>query len=47
MQAKRSGAWAYLRDLFERLPKLGQKLTPEELDELLPDRWLKADPQHV
>ena len=39
--------WAYLRDLFEKLPKLGQKPTPEALDELLPDRWLKANPQHV
>lgn len=39
--------WAYLRDLFERLPKMGEKPTPESLDELLPDRWLKANPQHV
>jgi len=39
--------WAYLCDLFERLPKLGEKPTPESLDELLPDRWLKANPQHV
>jgi transposase len=39
--------WAYLRDLFELLPKLGEKPTPEALDALLPDRWLKANPQYV
>lgn len=39
--------WAYLRDLFERLPKLSEKPSPESLDELLPDRWLKANLQNV
>lgn len=34
--------WAYLRDVFTRLPSL----PPESLDELLPDAWLAAHPQH-
>jgi len=34
--------WAYLRDVFTRLPSL----PPEGLDELLPDVWLAAHPQH-
>jgi transposase len=38
--------WAYLRDVFTRLPQLGNSSTPESLDELLPDRWLAGHPQH-
>ncbi len=38
--------WAYLRDIFTRLPQLGDQPTPEALDPLLPDRWLAAHPQH-
>lgn len=38
--------WAYLRDIFERLPRVDAALQPEALDELLPDRWLKTHPQH-
>ena len=34
--------WAYLRDVFTRLP---QGLSDEQLLELLPDRWLQAHPQ--
>jgi transposase len=34
--------WAYLRDLFTRLPSLPD----DQLDELLPDRWLTIHPQH-
>jgi transposase len=34
--------WAYLRDLFTRLPSLPD----DQLDELLPDRWLATHPQH-
>jgi transposase len=37
--------WAYLRDLFSRLPALKSD-SPDELDLLLPDRWLQAHPQH-
>ena len=37
---------AYLRDLFARLPLLGDSPAPEQLDELLPDRWLAAHPEH-
>jgi transposase len=36
---------AYLRDLLARLPLLGDSPDPEQLDELLPDRWLAAHPQ--
>ncbi|TWT34122.1 Transposase IS66 family protein [Blastopirellula retiformator] len=39
--------WAYLRDVFEQLPKLGESPTNETLDQLLPDQWLKAHPEHV
>lgn len=39
--------WAYLRDLLDRLPKLGEAPALESLHELLPDLWLKANPQHV
>ncbi len=50
--------FAWLRDLFTRLPyhrdgeafeqALQKKpVTSSELDELLPDRWLQAHPQHV
>ncbi len=35
--------FAYLRDLFTRLPAV---TTPDQLDALLPDRWLQANPQH-
>ncbi|MFO0181058.1 MAG: transposase domain-containing protein [bacterium] len=35
--------WAYLRDVFNRLP---QGLSDEQLHELLPDRWLQAHPEH-
>jgi transposase len=37
--------WAYLRDIFTRLPLLGN-IAPESLDNLLPDRWLIDYPQH-
>jgi transposase len=37
--------WAYLRDVFSRLPSLPSNL-PENLDPLLPDRWLLLHPQH-
>jgi transposase len=37
--------WAYLRDVFSRLPSL-IGASPEELDLLLPDRWLSAHSQH-
>jgi transposase len=34
--------WAWLRDVFTRLPQ-----TPaDQLDDLLPDRWLVAHPEH-
>ncbi len=36
-------SWAYLRDAFTRLP---QGLSDEQLLELLPDRWLQAQPEH-
>ena len=39
--------WAYLKDLFGRLPMLGEKPSVEELDRLLPDNWLKEHPEHV
>lgn len=39
--------WAYLKDIFERLPLLGESPTAETLDELLPDRWLTQNPQHI
>ena len=38
--------FAYLRELFARLPLLGDSPDPQQLDELLPDRWLAAHPQH-
>jgi transposase len=37
----RMDSFAYLRDVFERLPGL----SPDRLDELLPDRWLAAHPE--
>ena len=37
--------WEYLCDVFERLPKLGEKPMPEALGELTQDRWHKANPQ--
>lgn len=33
--------WAYLRDVFTRLPSLGAAA----LDDLLPDRWLQSHPE--
>jgi hypothetical protein len=39
--------WAYLKDLFGRLPLLGEKPSVAELDRLLPDNWLKEHPEHV
>ena len=39
--------WAYLRDVFDRLPKLSETPTSEDLDQLLPDRWVKANPAHA
>ena len=35
--------FAYLRDLFTQLPTV---TSPADLDALLPDRWLQANPQH-
>jgi transposase len=35
--------WAYLKDVFTRL---ASQPTEEQLLELLPDRWLKANPSH-
>lgn len=37
--------WAYLRDVFSRLPALAND-SPELLDPLLPDRWLLDHPRH-
>lgn len=37
--------WAYLRDVFSRLPSLNG-ISPEKLELLLPDRWLSTHPQH-
>ena len=34
--------FAYLRDVLTRLPSASET----ELDELLPDRWIKAHPKH-
>lgn len=39
--------WAYLRDIFDRLPRLGQTPTMAQLDGLLPDRWLQSHPDCV
>lgn len=50
--------FAWLRDLFTRLPYHrngeafaqaagGKPVTSEELDDLLPDRWLQQNPEHV
>jgi len=50
--------FAWLRDLFTQLPyrrdgkafdqaEQGLPVTSAELDDLLPDRWLKANPAHV
>jgi transposase len=38
--------FAYLRDIFACLPLLGDSPSAEQLDELLPDRWLAAHPEH-
>lgn len=34
---------AYLRDVFERLPKINHQ---EQLHDLLPDRWIENHPEH-
>ena len=50
--------FAWLRELFTRLPyhrdgeafaeaAAGQPVTSDELDDLLPDRWLQANPSHA
>jgi hypothetical protein len=50
--------FAWLRDVFTRLPsyrrgeaqgqcEAGESVTSAELDELLPDKWLAANPKHV
>lgn len=38
--------WAYLHDIFTRLPLLGHQPPSESVAALLPDRWLAAHPQH-
>ena len=35
--------WAYLKDIFTRL---AYRPSAEQLNELLPDQWLKANPSH-
>jgi transposase len=35
--------FAYLRDVFTRLPEISSR---EELQELLPDRWIERHPEH-
>lgn len=35
--------WAYLKDIFTRLPAIEDSA---RLEELLPDRWLKENPKH-
>jgi len=35
--------WAYLQDVYRRLPAM----SAEELPSLLPDRWLVEHPQHL
>jgi transposase len=37
--------WAYLRDLFVELTKLGGTPIDEHLEKLLPDRWLQSHPE--
>ena len=50
--------FAWLRDVFTQLPyhrdgqafaqaDAGEPVTSTELDELLPDRWLKSHPEHI
>ncbi|EMI55331.1 IS66 family transposase [Rhodopirellula sallentina] len=50
--------FAWLRDVFDKLPShrsgeafaqasAGQSVTSEELDALLPDRWLQSHPDHA
>jgi hypothetical protein len=50
--------FAWLRDIFTRLPsyrkgeafgqsEAGESVASAELDELLPDKWLVANPEHV
>jgi hypothetical protein len=38
--------WAWLREVFARLPLLGPSPSAEELSPLLPDRWLETHPEH-
>jgi hypothetical protein len=35
--------FAYLRDVFHRLPQIS---TDQELEDLLPDRWIQQHPEH-
>lgn len=35
--------FAYLRDVFQRLPQIS---TDQELEDLLPDRWIQQHPKH-
>ena len=37
--------WAYLRDVFARLPSIAEDRV-DLLDDLLPDRWLATHPTH-
>ena len=37
--------WAWLRDIFDRLPRPGPNPNAERLDSLLPDRWLQTHPE--
>ena len=38
--------WAYLRDLYTRLPLLGPNPSHTELEPFLPNHWLATHPQH-
>lgn len=37
---------AYLRDVFERLPEINDRNDPQQLHDLLPDRWIEKRPEH-
>ena len=37
---------AYLRDVFETLPKINGQNAQEQLHDLLPDRWIEKHPEH-
>jgi len=45
-KANRVEPWAYLSDLFICLPMLGDSPTAEQLEDLLPNRWLARHPEH-